>query len=325
MSTKTKAEELLEIAEKQAGTEAMQMLTDKHLDNVMALREQISIEDIDLVSSSISNNKRIDLAVKERIVSLHSKMAALVQEVANRIETEKYLTAEQAIEGMRLSMVQREKVSALVAADKQLHVSCQSLKVAVEVFCDLNKQIVSRLESDRSIDAGEERKLLLGNALLVFELTDFSIRFIESFKLQGVQEIESIHRDMQKTISALREEQTALRKQAEGTDIDAFLRDQVKKDIQLREDSIVIIDKEWESYMMTVRSMEGEIGSVSKKLPSLKLIRDNAKAQINTLAAVAVIQIVQSNIRAIEGAVLQLEQLQLASLSADRVKRLLGI
>ena len=99
----------------------------------------------------------------------------------------------------------------------------------------------------------------------------------------------------------------------------------MKKDIQLREDSIVIIDKEWESYMMTVRSMEGEIGSVSKKLPSLKLIRDNAKAQINTLAAVAVIQIVQSNIRAIEGAVLQLEQLQLASLSADRVKRLLGI
>jgi len=72
-------------------------------------------------------------------------------------------------------------------------------------------------------------------------------------------------------------------------------------------------------------ALEGEIGYVSKKLPSLHLIRDNAKAQINTLAAVAVLQIVQSNIRTIERAVLQLEQLQLASLSADRVKRLLGI
>ena len=325
MNTTTKAAELLEIAEKQAGTEAMQMLTDKHLDNLLVLREQLSINDIDLVSSSIANNKRIDRAVKEQIISLHSKMAALIQEVANRIETEKYLSAEAAIDGMRLSMAQREKVTSLVAADKKLHVSCQSLKVAVEVFCDLNKQVVSRLEIDGKMNPGEERKLVLGNALLVYELTDFSIRFIESFKLQGIQEIEGIHKDMQRTISSLREEQKALRKQADSTEIEAFLREQVQKDIQHREESITVLEQEWESYMSTVRGLEGEIGYVSKKLPSLRLIRDNAKAQINTLAAVAVLQIVQSNIRAIEGAVLQLEQLQLASLSADRVKRLLGI
>jgi predicted nucleic acid-binding Zn-ribbon protein len=130
---------------------------------------------------------------------------------------------------------------------------------------------------------------------------------------------------MQRTISSLREEQKALRKQADSTEIEAFLRDQVQKDIQHREESITVLEQEWESYMNTVRGLEEEIGYISKKLPSLRLIRDNAKAQINTLAAVAVLQIVQSNIKAIEGAVLQLEQLQLASLSADRVKRLLGI
>ena len=325
MNTKNKAEELLEIAEKQAGAEAMQMLTDKHLHNLLALREQFSINDIDLVSSSIAGNKRIDQAVKLQIVSLHSKMATLIQEVANRIETEKYTSAEEAIEGMRLSMSQREKVSSLVAADKKLHTSCQSLKVAVEIFCDLNRQIVSRLENDGGMSPSEERKLVLGNALLVYELTDFSINYIEKFKLQGIQEIESIHKDMQRTISSLREEQKTLRKQSESADVEDFLREQVQKDITHREESITVLEKEWDSYMTTVRSLEGEIGDVSKKLPSLRLIRDNAKAQINTLAAVAVLQIVQSNIRAIEGTVFKLEKLQLASLSADRVKRLLGI
>lgn len=52
-NTRTKAEELLETVEKQSGTEAMQMLTEKHLDNVMILREQLAINDIDLRLSGI--------------------------------------------------------------------------------------------------------------------------------------------------------------------------------------------------------------------------------------------------------------------------------
>jgi len=325
MSEKTRAEELLEIAEKEAGSEAIEVLTGNHLESILALREKFSINDIDLFAHSIAGNKRIDHAVRDRIASLHAKMGAVIREVANRIEREKYLTAEQAIGSMKLSLAQRERVTSLVQADKRLHVSCQSLKVAVEIFCKLNKNIVSRLEGDQPVTPADEHKYVLGNALLVFELTDFSIRFIEAFQLEGIKEIETIHREMQRTINELRNEQKSLRKQSGAPNIEDFLREQVQRDIQNREESIGVLEQEWESYMETVRSLQGEIGEINKKLPSLRLIRDNAKAQINTLAAVAVLQIVQSNIRTIEGAALQLEQLQLASLSADRVKRLLGI
>jgi len=56
----------------------MQILTGRHLDNLLELREQLSMNDIDLVSSSIAHNKTIDHAIKAQIVSLHPKLAALI-------------------------------------------------------------------------------------------------------------------------------------------------------------------------------------------------------------------------------------------------------
>jgi len=323
MTTPSKPEELLETAEKEAGKEAMQMLVDKHLDNLMALREQMPIEDIDLLSSNIASNKRVDKAVKDHITSLHAKMRKLVETVAQRIENQKYKSSEEVIEGIR-SMKMKERAVKLLSADKLTHVSCQSLKVAVELFFELNKQIVARLESSTIADPAEETKLLLGNALLVYELTDFAIGFLEGFRLNGIEEIEDIYKEMQRTISVLREEAKSLRKKAESPDIDENLKDQVIRDITNRDEAVEVLEKEWTSYIQTVRSDEGEVGVVKKKIPSLRLIRDNARAQIDTLAAVSVLKIVQSNIRAIEATVIQLEKIQLASLSADRVKRLLG-
>jgi hypothetical protein len=325
MSTPSKPEELYEIVEKAAGVDAMQMLVDKHLNSLMALRDQIAIKDFDLLSSQIATNKNVDSAVKERIASLHMKMRMLVQEVAKRIENQKYKKSEDAIAGLELSRTQTEDIKALVAADKTIHISCQSLKVAVELFFELNRQIVQRLESASNIAPSDERKLLLGNALLVYELTDFVMNFISDFRLHGTNAIEAIHKVQLRTIEELREEAKSLRKQADSTEIEESLRERVLQNIDHRDESIKVLEGEWASYMETVRSLQVETASVSKKIPSLRLIRDNAKAQINTLAAVAVLQIVQSNIRAIEATVLQLEKIELASLSADRVRRLLGI
>ena len=74
-----------------------------------------------------------------------------------------------------------------------------------------------------------------------------------------------------------------------------------------------------------MQGKQEETKAVEERLPSLRLIRDNAKAQINTLEAVAVLQIARKNIRTIEATIEKLGRIELASLSSDRVKRLLGI
>jgi hypothetical protein len=325
MSSPTTPQELLEIAEREAGTEAMQTLVEGHLSMLMDLRENLAIDDIELLSANIGTNKRVDKAVKDKVASLQGKMRVLIQEVASRIENQKCKSSEEAIQALRLSRTERIRAAALLTADKHLHISCQSLKVAVELLCGLNKEIVSRLGSATDMGPDEERKLVLGNALLVCELTDFAIRYIEGFSLQGVDEIEVIYKEMQKTRSNLRDEAKSLRNQATAPDIDESVRQQVLQDITTRDEAVNVLEQEWSSYMESIKSRDGEIGAIRKRLPNLRLLRDNAKAQINTLEAVAVLQLVQRNTRAIEATVSQLEDIQLASLSADRVRRLLKI
>jgi len=317
-------EELLEAAEKEAGTQAMNMLVENHLDMIMSLRDSIDVDDTELLSNAVRGNSRIDKAVKQDIMNLHSKMSRLVNEIARRIEDEKYKVSEEAIDNLKLSAQQNNKVSSLIVADKKIHTSCQSLKVTVETFCEINKMIIQKLENPQGLERNQERDLVLTNALLVYEITDFTINFISTFQLMGLDEIGKIHKDMVTTVSRLKKEQQSLRSQAEDPEVEDFLREQVMSDIKHREESIDMLEKEWDSYMENIEELQNETGLVSKKIPNLKLIRDNAKAQINTLAAVAVLQIVKHNVQAIEATVLNLEKLELASLSADRVRRLLG-
>ena len=323
--TSSTPEELLAIAEKQAGSDAMHMLVDKHLDGLMVLRKQVAIDDIDLLSKKIAGNRRLDGRIRENLGTLQTKMRTLIREVAARIEERKYTTSMEAIEGMALSLSQADKVRALIAGDKRMQVSCQSMKVAVEVFSELNKRILQQLENHPHMDPTEEMKLVVGNAIVVFELTDFCITFIEEFELEGLGDIEELWTEAKRTISRLRDEQRDLRKKAEGKGIDDFLREDTIQDIASREEAISILESEWDTYIQSVRGKQGETKAVGNRLPSLRLIRDNAKAQINTLEAVAVLQIARKNIRAIEATIEQLGRIELASLSSDRVKRLLGI
>ncbi|HEY9404849.1 MAG TPA: hypothetical protein VIQ24_19485, partial [Pyrinomonadaceae bacterium] len=167
--------------------------------------------------------------------------------------------------------------------------------------------------------------LIFGNALLVYELTDFVIGYIESFKVQGIDEIENLHETMRKKFEQFRSEQEQLKKQVQTDEVDAAVREQILLDIRNREQSIDIVVNEWDDYVKTIKELISETGTVKKRLPTLRAIRDNAKSQINLLEAVAVMQIVQSNIGALNATIATLEKMELVSLSPDRVRSLLGI
>ena len=58
--------------------------------------------------------------------------------------------------------------------------------------------------------------------------------------------------------------------------------------------------------------------------PSLRVLRDNAKGQIEVLAAISVLGLVKANLGAIASTVEALVAIELVPLSADKVKLLLG-
>lgn len=319
-------EELVEIAERRAGSQALDQVVEKHLNQVMEIREKFPLNDLDLVTVKISQNKTLPEAIRNEVGNLRGKLRALIEEVARRIEERKYKSSEVAIQELKLSYTERERVNALINADKNVHISYQSLKIAVESFSEFNKLIIKRLEeSEMAGNVQAERNLVLGNALLVYELTDFVITYVQGFKVKGVEEISQLHNDMLNKIKHLRQEQEELKQKAQSDEIDLPVREQILANIQARESSIEILTSEWDSYVKTIKELESDVDLVRKKLPTLSLIRDNAKSQINFLEAMAVMQIVKDSLDTLAKTIGTLEKIELVSLSPDRVRRLLGI
>lgn len=284
------------------------------------------MDDVDLLSSNIQKIVKLPNDVKQQIQSLKNKLRAVIEEVSQRIENRKYESSEKAIEEMGVNYSQLNKVKQLVNADKKVHMSCQALRITVETFTNFNKTIIKRLEeAEHTNNPHTERNLILGNAILVHELTDFVIEYLESYKIYGMEDIVKLQQDMIKTIDNLRAEQASLKERTKANNIEEQVRKQVLSNIESREKSLDLIAHEWELYMKAITNLQNDIAPITSKLPTLKLIRDNATSQINIIGAIAVMQVVKSNLRAVEATVTNLENIELTSISPDRVRRLLGI
>jgi hypothetical protein len=69
---------------------------------------------------------------------------------------------------------------------------------------------------------------MLGNAIMIFELTEFVIRYVNQFRLDGEDDLNRLHRETKERIGLLREQQRALETRALNSDIEAAVRAQTQ-------------------------------------------------------------------------------------------------
>jgi hypothetical protein len=316
-------EDLIEKAEREAGNQAIGQIVDKHMKDVMGIRSQYPVNDQALLSAYIINNRDIPEEVRNRVGQLHDKIRIIIQEVASHIEERKYQTAEESVKIMRISYADRQRAHELIHADKKVHISYQALKTTVEFFADLNQVIINKIERAGSIQS--ETELILGNAILVYELTDFLMDYLERFTVQGVNDVLKLHEETKQKLAELRHQQKELEDKLQTLLIEEAVKEQTLSDIKTREMSIEALAQEWEMYVESIRSLQGEVGKIQGKLPTLEIIRENAKVQINLIQIVAMLQILKQNIGTMKSTIFTLENIKLISLSPNRVRRLLGI
>lgn len=309
----------------QSGSENLQTLLEGHLESLMDLRTRHEVHDADLLTSGKRWWGFPDRKVKKAIDSLHERIRNLIHEIATRIEEQNYGSAEQAIQDLQISMEERSRALHLIQADRKIQTSCTALKLTIDFFTRFNQWIVSRMEYAANLPPEEERKLVLCNAILVFELTQFCIQFLEGFAVEGIEEVRESHKKMKKIMSDLRDENQRLRHQAKNRRIDPALAQGVLRDVEMREEAIRILEQEWQDYLRQVDSLGRQGGLFHQKLPGLRLVRDNAKAQVNVLSAISILQLVKNNIASIESAAEQISHIELVALSPDRVRRLLRV
>lgn len=110
---------------------------------------------------------------------------------------------------------------------------------------------------------------------------------------------------MNEKLIQLEQEQDGLRKRAESDEIrDSQVKQQILSNTENRKRAIQIVRDEWNKYADVIEELRTNLGATTKEIPTLKLIRDDAKSQINVLEAAAVMQIVKSNVNALNSAIL---------------------
>jgi hypothetical protein len=305
-----------------AGLRAIGQILTSHVQNLNQARAWYTVSDSELLGSNVLRSRNIPEEVRSNLANLHERIQNIIKEIALQIEGGKYRDTESATEKIQVR-VERERATTLVAADKAIHVSYETLRLAVEFFSELNSTILIQIEKEPSSE--RQTQMMFGNAVMIFELTDFVIDYINAFSLDGMAELDAIHRDTKQRIAATRADQTVLENQIKGPEIEPAVRDGILEDIRNREAAMNLVLGEWERYVGETKQFYARVGEVQGRVPTLVAIRENARLQLSVLEIVAMLRFLKQNSEAVRATVNTLQGLQLAPLSPTRVRRLLNI
>jgi len=313
----------IEAVQRRAGVRAIGDVLERHIGSIIRVRSEYRVDDSDLLTARIGRSSNIPQSVRAELAQLHTNMRKIIERIAERMEDQKYKDAEQAIDDPRFGMSDRERATALVAADKKFHVSYQTLKTVVEFFSLFNEEILSRIEQEASPQ--RQSNMMLGNAVMLYELTDFVISYIQEFSVSGVDQIDDIYNDIKTRIEEFRNQQDALEKRANNPAIEPSVREDTLAHIQHRRSAIDEVESEWAKYVAEVKQVNGVLDEVRGKIPTLEVIRENAEVQISLLQLVSLLSFLKQNSEAIKGTVDAIQGFRLAPLNSNRVRRLLGV
>lgn len=311
-----------EIKEKEDGYSTAVQFTKKYRNKITEYMGKYPLSAIDCLSVNVDN---IPEEVRGEILRYQYVLRELIEKINQRVIDQRYKPIEASIESMEVSYNNRMRRHEMIRAEKSFNVSCQSLRVTAEVFSKINSNILEEMaEVEKSGESLKFRSLLVGNAILVYELADFIIAFIDSFKYRGLNQIRRCHQEALSTIAEVRRELKELRKIAESDNMDGRAQHHLSG-IEAREKAMDRTEEEWNSYMAGIGTIEEDIALFNKNLPYLKFVRSNALTQIKALEVITITQVVKSNLLAFDAAIGNLLGIELAVLSSDRVDKLLNI
>lgn len=293
-----------------------------HVGRVQEIRTTYAIEDVDLLTANVGGQPDIPAVARAQLAQLHVRIRQVIESIAMQMEDSRYRGVEHAVTELPTGLAERNRAVRLVHAEKSLHSSYESLRLTVEFLSELNRSILARIE----IEESPERLggMMFGNAVLIYELSDFVIGYVRAFALDN--DLEPLHAEAIQRLHVARDTQQALLARLQSDDgIDESVRNDTIEDIRNRDHAINELEREWDEYLGDVATMERTVADVRRRLPTLEVIRENARIQIMTLQLVALLRFLKQNDRSIQGTVNTLAGFQLAPLTPTRVSRLLGM
>jgi hypothetical protein len=323
--------ELIEL-EKNAGYQAVLTYLQDYTKKVRDLQEKYAFSNKDIMSPRLIDNPKLSTEELASLADLKRKLDNIIHEVAERVEKHRVISYDDYTKRYELNAYDRLRVNSLVGSVRDINKSIQKIKFTLENFSRCNKFIINEL--DECVEKGDFNRgkmFVLGNILLIYELANYLINFLEKFKLDGVDEILQLSQKELEKINTTMQALQKLKLDADSPEIDPKVKEQVITNLNDRERSLETFKDEWDKYTAGINDVQSKVGNLKDKIPTLKLIRDNAQNQLDffeimkIFGVMMVAETVRKNLETLEIVTLPLDEIELISLPPHKVHTLIGL
>jgi hypothetical protein len=309
------------------GTKKLEKCLDQHLGRVLEVRKDIAVKNSSLVTDELTKHiPALRWYVKGRVKKLRAELQDTLIEIASEHEKHRFEPLRKNFAELNgVSKFNLNRGAAILDNEKQMFISYHSLFFACKVCSEVNTSLLKNIENERygGKSDGKELELLLKNAIIVYETTSLIIGMIQGFQLKGLNDFQTLRDTVFKELSEAESNSQRNVVQANNPVIPPSQREETILRHRNLMESAMYVRVQWQRFEDQIMSMQQNAAAIAQRLPSLALTRDNAKVQLDFLELVAVTQMMDQNIRAIEG--LASLELTLAPLSPYDVCRLLGL
>ena len=168
----------------QQGAQLIQGELKEQANLAVELQQEVELRNVDLLSTSIIANKDVHKTVKGKIQEYSQNIKKILFATAHFIEKEKFATVDEAVKNISLSKFDKNRLEDLVSAQKNLSFSYSTLSAVIEIFKIANKNILDEIAQSAFADTVDKRlnktTLYLKNAIIVYELTNFTVNYVAS-------------------------------------------------------------------------------------------------------------------------------------------------
>lgn len=305
------------------GAEHLENELDKGVDYFVEFQNRTELKNIDILSSNILQGEYANRKVKKQIANYKSNLNKIIYGVAKYIEDKKFSSVNEAVSNLNLATYDKNRVSKLLNFQKKLSFSFETLNVVIELFSAVNESLLDKIKSSES--QYEKTDLFLKNAILVYELIDFTHNFIIEYNLDGTDDIKNVKMEALEEIERTTKDDEILKeKLSNSPNVSERTKKMVEQDIESRNSIRELVKEKWKDFDHKILAMQEGVKSAQSITFDLDVLKDNARNHINILHIIAAVQVLEKNIEVVKS-FSHIKDVKLAPLTPEDACNLLGI
>ncbi len=298
-------------------------------ETVLQLRNTLDLKNTDLLSDNILINRNIHKDIKKSIKEYSSDISKIIAATSYFIEESGFKSLDEVVRGIALdSRRDQKRRDDLVVAQKQIKLSYSSLSATVEVFKIVNQMLFSRVSGIEDSVVGVEgrlnkTKMLLKSSILIYELTGFVIKQLETFALNGFDDLEAIRDDVMADIESNRNSDEKLMGMIASQTEE--IREKTQKSVDAREEFRKVVEKKWDGIFKDIASNRSKISKSLGIVDKLKITQLDAKNTMDILNISATTMLVANSVETINNLAQGIEGWDVPELNGRLACELLNI